>query len=168
MLCFQSWWVIVLNNHHFNNDHNNDVIIVFSFFRIEQFGKADINMRTVSDDLVMSMVNVGFRFDHTSNDRENISVQILITFFQKTQNIDCVHFTSRQWSAPDFHLVVFTQVSLLQVVVPRLLPPYTLRLQTALPGTAVHEHHPPTQTVALQRVSGRWTEAGRLWVRGSQ
>ena len=44
------------------------------------------------------------------------------------------------------------QVPLLQVVLPRILPAHPVRLQAALPGTAVHEHHPQTETVQIQWV----------------
>jgi len=44
------------------------------------------------------------------------------------------------------------QVPLLQVVLPRVLPAHPVCLQAALPGTAVHEHHPQTETVQVQRV----------------
>jgi len=43
-------------------------------------------------------------------------------------------------------------VPLLQVVLPRVLPAHPVCLQAALPGTAVHEHHPQTETVQVQRV----------------
>lgn len=59
------------------------------------------------------------------------------------------------------------QVSLLQVVLPRFLPAYPVRLQAAFPGAAVHEHHPPTQAVSLQRVTRAEMEAQyvRVWFR---
>lgn len=44
------------------------------------------------------------------------------------------------------------QVPLLQVLLPRVLPPHPLRLQAALPGAAVHEHHPPAEAVQVQWV----------------
>lgn len=50
--------------------------------------------------------------------------------------------------------VCVPQVSLLQVVLPCFLPEDPVRLQAAVPGAAVHEHHPSAQTVALQRVRG--------------
>lgn len=49
------------------------------------------------------------------------------------------------------------QVPLLQVVVSRVFPPHPVRLQAALPGTAVHEHHPQVEAVQVQRVREvRW------------
>lgn len=54
----------------------------------------------------------------------------------------------------DLVCVCVPQVSLLQVFLPGFLPEDPVRLQAAVPGAAVHEHHPAAQTVALQRVRG--------------
>lgn len=44
------------------------------------------------------------------------------------------------------------QVPLLQIFVPRVLPPHPVCLQAALPGVTVHEHHPQAETGQVQRV----------------
>lgn len=46
--------------------------------------------------------------------------------------------------------VCVLQVPLLQVLMPCVLSPHSLRLQAALPGAAVHEHRAASETGSVQ------------------
>lgn len=54
------------------------------------------------------------------------------------------------------------QVSLLQVFLSGLLPAHPVRLQAAVSGAPVHEHHPSPETGPLQRVTGMGRSNGSV------